>query len=160
MQPVSIVVIAGSVFLYALLARSLDRTVLTAPILFAAASLTIVRLLPVFLSTRGTGLRTPTVMFIGWFGPRGLASVLFALIVYDAHELPGREQVFATASLIVAASILLHGITAAPLASRYGRWHDRLRAAKPDAPECHPVPELPMRFRIATNDPEEAMESR
>ena len=128
-------------------------------VLYAAASLTVVRMLPVFLSTRGSGLRTPTIMFIGWFGPRGLATVLFALMVHEAHELPGREQVFATASFIVAASILLHGVTAAPLASRYGRWHDRLRAAKPDAPECHPVPELPMRFRTVASDPEAATES-
>lgn len=128
-------------------------------VLYALMSLTVIRLLPVFVSTRGTGLRTPTVMFIGWFGPRGLASVLFALIVYEAHELPGHEQVFAIASFTVAASILLHGVTAAPLASRYGRWHDRLRAARPDAPECHRVSALPMRFRSATNDPGAPTES-
>jgi NhaP-type Na+/H+ or K+/H+ antiporter len=121
-------------------------------VLYTVASLTVVRMLPVFLSLLGTGLRAPTVLFLGWFGPRGLASVLFALMVYEEHGFADREQVFCAASLIVAASILLHGVTAAPLAARYGRWHERLRAGRPEAPECNPAPALPMRFTCPQED--------
>ena len=134
--------IFGAVMLPLALAQASVQT-----ILYAVLSLTIVRLLPVLLSTFGSGLRLPSVLFLGWFGPRGLATVLFALFVYEAHDLPGREQVFSIASLTVAVSIVVHGVTAVPFSAWYGRWHDRLRTDCPDASECQPAPALPTRFR-------------
>ena len=128
----------------------------TAPIvLYTMLSLTVVRLLPVFLSTRGTGLRLPSVLFLGWFGPRGLATVLFALLIHGAPDLEHGEELFAIAAFVVASSIVSHGLSAVPLAAWYGRWTDRLRAADPDVCECQPAPALPTRFR---SDPDAAIQ--
>ncbi|REK05910.1 MAG: hypothetical protein DWQ36_15490 [Acidobacteria bacterium] len=90
--------------------------------LYALLSLTVIRILPIALSLIGTGLRLPSLLFLGWFGPRGLASILFALLVVDREGVPGSEQVFAVVVLVVAASIVLHGASASPLADAYGRW--------------------------------------
>ena len=79
---------------------------------------------------------------------RGLtAAILFALLVAEAAAIPNHERLFHTATLAVAASILAHGLTAAPLVAVYGKWVERLRAGEPDGPECRLVPELPVRIR-------------
>lgn len=91
--------------------------------LFAAASLTVLRMLPVALSLAGTGLRLRSLLFVGWFGPRGLATVVFTLIAVDSlADNPVLEDVLATATLTVIFSVVLHGISAAPWASRYAEW--------------------------------------
>ncbi len=92
---------------------------------YAVLSLTVVRMLPVGVALYRTHLGTATVAFIGWFGPRGLASVIFALLAFD--EL-GQEAsvVLSVVSITVALSILLHGLSANPLIARY-RSHARLR---------------------------------
>ena len=79
---------------------------------------------PIWLSLLGTGLPTREKLFLGWFGPRGIASILFTLIVMDEHELPAEEELLACVSMTVALSILLHGLTADPLARRIGRARD------------------------------------
>lgn len=90
---------------------------------FALLSLTVLRMLPVALSLMGTGLRAPTVLFVGWFGPRGLASVVFALIAVETLELDDTlRAALSIVTLTVALSVLAHGISAAPLAEMYGRW--------------------------------------
>lgn len=88
-------------------------------ILYAVLSLTIVRIVPVLLSLMGTGLRMESKLFIGWFGPRGLASVVFIIIVLDKN-LPGQGTLAMTVVCTVVLSILAHGLTAIPLAARYG----------------------------------------
>jgi len=88
--------------------------------LYALLSLTIVRMLPVWLSLGGTKLSLPGKLFIGWFGPRGLASIVFAVIVMDA-ALPGQNTVAATAACTVLLSVIAHGITANPLVNALGR---------------------------------------
>ncbi|MBN1345893.1 MAG: cation:proton antiporter [Phycisphaerae bacterium] len=88
-------------------------------VLYAVLSLTIVRIVPVLLSLIGTGLRMESKLFIGWFGPRGLASVVFIIIVLGKH-LPGRETLAMTVVCTVLLSILAHGLTAMPLAAVYG----------------------------------------
>jgi sodium/hydrogen antiporter len=91
-------------------------------ILYAALSLTVVRLLPVALALLGTGLDARTVAFLGWFGPRGLASILLALILLVEYPgVPGGATVFVVVGITVLASIFLHGATAAPLTERYAR---------------------------------------
>jgi NhaP-type Na+/H+ or K+/H+ antiporter len=86
---------------------------------YALASLTIVRMLPVFLSTAGLRLRTDTRLFLGWFGPRGLASIVFAVMVLDEH-LPNASTLVTTAACTILLSIVAHGLSANYLASKYG----------------------------------------
>jgi NhaP-type Na+/H+ or K+/H+ antiporter len=99
-------------------------------LMYALLSLTLVRLLPVALSLLGTGLDRGTVLFVGWFGPRGLASVVFALL---AVEELGETQVVAPAiaavSFTVLLSVVLHGISAGPLGTRYIRLEEGDKAA-------------------------------
>jgi NhaP-type Na+/H+ or K+/H+ antiporter len=99
-------------------------------VLYAVLSLTLVRLLPVCLALFRTHLGTATVAFVGWFGPRGLASVIFALLAFD--QLGQRASLVLTSvSVTVALSILLHGFSANPLIARYSA-HARQR--EPDHP--------------------------
>lgn len=87
---------------------------------FAVLALTVVRMVPVALALIGTGLDRTTVAFIGWFGPRGLASVVFTLIAVDALDSSDAERVLAAGILTVLLSVIAHGITASPFARRYG----------------------------------------
>ena len=84
--------------------------------IYAVLSLTVIRIVPVFLSLLGTGMSSATKLFIGWFGPRGLASVVFAVIIFDA-DAPGKEVLAVTAASTVLLSIVAHGATANPLIS-------------------------------------------
>jgi NhaP-type Na+/H+ or K+/H+ antiporter len=93
-----------------------------AVVVYALLSLTLVRMVPVGLAMLGSGARRPTVGFLGWFGPRGLASIVFAVIlVADAH-LTHESVLLNTIFLTVGLSVLLHGVTATPLARRYATW--------------------------------------
>ncbi|MEM7307655.1 MAG: cation:proton antiporter [Planctomycetota bacterium] len=116
--------------------------------LYIALSLTAARMVPVALALVGSGLRAPSVAFLGWFGPRGLATILFALLVAEAEAIPNHELLVQLVTLTVAVSTLAHGVTAAPLASAYGRWAERLRARAPERPECGEAPDLPVRVRL------------
>jgi sodium/hydrogen antiporter len=90
---------------------------------YAVLSLTVIRMLPVALSLLGSGTDVATVLFIGWFGPRGLASVVFALIaIEDLHDVANPVQtVVAVIGLTVLLSVFAHGLSARPLAGRYGQ---------------------------------------
>ena len=90
-------------------------------VVYAVLSLTVIRMLPVAISLLGSGLDRATVLFIGWFGPRGLASVVFALIALeDLHDVAGPvDEVIATIGLTVLLSVLAHGLSGRPLAGRY-----------------------------------------
>ena len=90
--------------------------------LYAIASLTVVRMLPVAVAMLGTHARPRTVFFLGWFGPRGLASIVFAVIVVQEADLPHATTLVLTTYVTVGLSVLVHGVTAAPLASRYATW--------------------------------------
>ncbi|HXV35261.1 MAG TPA: cation:proton antiporter [Gaiellaceae bacterium] len=110
-------------------------------VLYALLSLTAVRMVPVALALLGTGARRPTVAFVGWFGPRGLASIVFAVILVDEAELAGETLLLNTIFVTIALSVLLHGLTASPLAARYARWYEaHPREARP-AFEGEPAPE-------------------
>jgi NhaP-type Na+/H+ or K+/H+ antiporter len=97
----------------------LDR-VDAAVLLYAVLSLTLVRMVPVALALTGSGLDRRTVLFIGWFGPRGLASLVFALLALDELGADA-ERLVAVIGATVLLSILAHGLSAGPLATRYGR---------------------------------------
>ncbi|SNZ21460.1 cation:proton antiporter [Cohaesibacter gelatinilyticus] len=83
--------------------------------------LTLVRVVPTFLVLTRSGLSTKEKLFLGWFGPRGLASILFTLLMMEQFDFPGEEELLACVSLTVGLSILLHGLTATPLAKLIGR---------------------------------------
>ena len=89
-------------------------------LVYAVLSLTVVRMLPVALSLLGSGLDCKTVLFVGWFGPRGLASLVFALLALEALG-PVSDEAVAIVTVTVLVSVLAHGLSAAPLAGRYGR---------------------------------------
>lgn len=120
-------------------------------ILYAMLSLTVVRMLPVALSLAGSSLRPPTVAYIGWFGPRGLASVVLALLVVEEH-VAGVELLGRVVAITVGLSVLLHGVSAVALAERYGRWHEKAAATSRDLREGTPVPETPGRRRLGPLD--------
>jgi NhaP-type Na+/H+ or K+/H+ antiporter len=86
--------------------------------LYAVASLTLIRMLPVFLSLSGSGFTTRDKLFIGWFGPRGLASVVFVIMIVDAR-LPNGNTMAVAVVVTVLLSILTHGLTANPIAALY-----------------------------------------
>ena len=89
---------------------------------YALLSLTVVRMLPIFLSLSGTASTTQDRLFLGWFGPRGLASIVFTIIVLDS-ELPGGEVIALVVVLTVFLSLIIHGITARPLSGWITRHH-------------------------------------
>jgi NhaP-type Na+/H+ or K+/H+ antiporter len=95
-----------------------------ATVLYALLSLTVIRMIPVVLSLRGMGLDTAGVWFIAWFGPRGIASVLYVLIAVGKIGFIGHERAFAVISLTILLSIFLHGLSARPLTLWYARYLD------------------------------------
>ena len=112
---------------------------------YAVLSLTLIRMLPVAVAVIGLGLRPATTGFLGWFGPRGLASIILGLVVVeDAPALQGIDQIFVVMTVTVLLSVFAHGITAAPLSRRYA---DAREAAGNDEPAHAPVAEIPTRWR-------------
>ena len=105
-----------------------------APIVYAVASLTVIRMLPVAIALLGLRFQPTTILFMGWFGPRGLASVVFLVIglatLSEAGLDPGPLP--ATVAWTVLLSIIAHGLSATPLAVRYGRHIARLGPAAPE----------------------------
>jgi sodium/hydrogen antiporter len=114
-------------------------------ILYAVISLTVVRMLPVAAALTGVGLRRDTVAFMGWFGPRGLASVVFTLIAFeDLHGAgPIADAIVEIATWTILLSVVAHGLSAGPFASAYG--HHLYEAG--DIPELAEAPEPRIRRR-------------
>ena len=94
-------------------------------VLYAVLSLTVVRMVPVVIALLGSRVRLPTLGFLAWFGPRGLASIVFAVIVIEESQLPHENLIVLAIYLTVGLSVFAHGLTAAPLANRYADWFDR-----------------------------------
>ena len=113
--------------------------------LYAVLSLTVIRMLPVGLSLVGSGVQTPTVAFLGWFGPRGLASMLFALFVLEEIPTAAGEKILIITIATVALSILAHGLSAAPMARKYGELAARVGQCE----ETKAVSEMPTRVRMS-----------
>jgi NhaP-type Na+/H+ or K+/H+ antiporter len=119
-------------------------------ILYAVLALTVMRMVPVALALVGTGFDRVSVAFMGWFGPRGLASVVFVLLGLEAMESAGvpSDPLGAVVSCTVILSVILHGFSAKALAGWYGRYAQRLPA---DSPE-HVGDEEPRRARWVFQD--------
>src|SRR3954452_14498099 len=122
-------------------------------VLYAIVSLSLVRMVPVALAMLGSGARPPTVAFLGWFGPRGLASIVFAVILVEDANLAHESVVLNTIFVTVGLSVLLHGLTATPLTGRYAAWFmTRPRHALP-AFEAVPAPhQRPHRWAAGLGD--------
>jgi NhaP-type Na+/H+ or K+/H+ antiporter len=103
-------------------------------------SLTIIRMLPVAVALIGSRLGHATVAFVGWFGPRGLASVVFGLLTLEDLGGPAAKPVTAVIAFTVLLSVIAHGLTADPLARRYGPKLS-LEASTTSAAQMDPVPE-------------------
>jgi NhaP-type Na+/H+ or K+/H+ antiporter len=113
-------------------------------VLYAVLSLTVIRMVPVALALVGSGLSRPTVALVGWFGPRGLASVVFALLALEELGNPAARHAVAVITVTVLISVVAHGATADPLAIRYA-W---LLARQADEHASATVPGLPDRRLI------------
>jgi sodium/hydrogen antiporter len=132
--------IFGAQFVGELLSQDLTAR----PVIYAVLSLTLIRMLPVAISLAGTHLRPATVAFMGWFGPRGLASVVFTLLGLEEIERGGDGQLLLqTITWTILLSVVLHGISAVPLAARYGA----AIATAGDMPEKQPSREPSIRLR-------------
>ena len=128
-------VVFGASFVGPVLAGPMDASF----IVYALLSLTVIRMAPVAVALVGKGFGAATVGFMGWFGPRGLASVVFTLLAIE--ELAGTAAdlpLFEVATWTILLSVVLHGLSARPLAAAYGA---RIGAAEPSAPELVDVPE-------------------
>jgi NhaP-type Na+/H+ or K+/H+ antiporter len=125
-------------FLFGLLAAQAWQELTPSVWLYALLSLTLVRMLPVAIALRGTGLSRPTVAFMGWFGPRGLASIVLGLVTVEhAADLPGQTTIWLALVATVLMSILAHGLSALPGIRRY---EQAIALLPTDAPEFHAVP--------------------
>ena len=124
--------------------RLLTEELSAQPIIYAIVSLTLIRMVPVAIALTGTHLRPATVAFMGWFGPRGLASVVFTLVALQDLEHSGAgEMLLETATWTILLSVVLHGISASPLAARYGASV----ASAGEVPELAPAGEPKIRLR-------------
>jgi len=102
---------------------------------YAVLSLTVVRILPVAVAMLRTGFAPATLLYVGWFGPRGLASIVFAGIVVESG-LPDAAAVTDVVLLTVAVSLVVHGVTAAWGARRYASWFELAARKDPEIPEA------------------------
>jgi NhaP-type Na+/H+ or K+/H+ antiporter len=123
---------------------------------YAVLSLTVVRMVPVALALIGTRLPPPTVAFIGWFGPRGLASVIFAVIAFE--ELHGEaDRAVAIIGMTVLLSVVAHGLSAKPLADRYAH---AVAGTSHLTPDSRPTPQLPVRGLLQPAPPKQHSRAR
>ena len=113
--------------------------------LYAVLSLTVVRMVPVAIALLGSRPRLPTLGFLAWFGPRGLASIVFAVIVIEESQLPHEDLIVLAIYLTVGLSVFAHGLTAAPLANRYADWFER--HPRDETPSMESTPTVVTRIR-------------
>jgi NhaP-type Na+/H+ or K+/H+ antiporter len=130
-------------FIFGILAASLLSGLTLEILIYAVLSLTLIRMLPVAISLVKTRLRPESVLFIGWFGPRGLASIVLLLITLnDAPGIPGLQTIAVVVSTTILISVFAHGLSANPLIN----WYAGKVAVLPgDAPELKEVVESPTR---------------
>ncbi len=116
---------------------------------YAIASLTIIRMVPVGIAMIGSRFTFRTVLFLGWFGPRGIASLVFAGTVVAGYDPVSTEITLTIVSATVGLSVLLHGLSAWPLSNLYGRWAAEMDTAS-NAGELQDVGEIRVRQRVTS----------
>jgi NhaP-type Na+/H+ or K+/H+ antiporter len=144
----------GTALLGPVLARITSQTVI-----YAVLSLTVVRMLPVAIATLRSGFAPETVLYVGWFGPRGLVSVVFADVVVG-QAVPAAQGITDVVLTTVALSIVVHGITAAWGARRYAAWFElasRVRPGMPEAAEVSPHSLTPRQAPLGGSEPDNAV---
>ena len=114
--------------------------------LYAISSLTLVRMLGVAIASIGSKLQPLSILFIGWFGPRGIASIIYGLVIVEEENLPSSDLIFTTTIVTVLISIFAHGLTAYPGANWYANRMDDKQDTQGQMPENKPVPNLPVRL--------------
>ncbi len=120
-------------FIFGILAAGLLDDLTWAVAGYAVLSLTVIRMAPVAVAMLGSGLRPPTLAFMGWFGPRGIASIaLLFVVISEEHGLPGLGTIETTVVATVLLSIIVHGVSAPSLVARYARY---VKTLPRDAPE-------------------------
>jgi len=112
-------------------------------VLYAVLSLTVIRMLPVVISLLGMQLNWGTLWFLGWFGPRGIASILYALLLLEGSDVPARGMILSVVMTTVLFSIFAHGLTAFPGSRWYARQTARFEL---NAAEQRQVEEMPIRL--------------
>jgi NhaP-type Na+/H+ or K+/H+ antiporter len=127
-------VLSGVVwFLFGTLAVATLKHTTWRDLVFAVLALTFVRMVPVALSLIGSRLDRATVTLLGWFGPRGLATVVFGLLAVDTLPPADGQRVLTVIAVTVLLSVVLHGVTAAPLGRRFARTHPATGASNAEA---------------------------
>jgi NhaP-type Na+/H+ or K+/H+ antiporter len=120
-------------FIFGILAASVLDDMSWSVAGYAVLSLTVIRMVPVALALAGTGLRPPTIAFMGWFGPRGIASIaLLFVVISEEPDLPGMGTIETTVVATVLLSIIVHAVSAPPLVARYSRFAKTLREHSPE----------------------------
>lgn len=105
-------------------------------VIMVLLALTVARIIPVAIAMIGTHLAMPTVLYMGWFGPRGLATIVYAVLFVATTELSGVSTITTVAVITVGVSVFAHGLTSYPGSQKYADWyeaqdHDGLVEAKP-----------------------------
>lgn len=137
-------------FFFGVIAAGLLSGITLVVEIYAVLSLTLIRMLPVAISLIKTRLQPESVIFIGWFGPRGLASIVLILITLnDAPGIPGLKTIVMVVGTTVLISVFAHGITAKPAIDWYAAKNASLPA---DAPELKVVVESPTRIQATMKD--------
>lgn len=114
--------------------------------LYAIGSLTLTRMLGVAISTIDSNLQPISVLFIGWFGPRGIASIIYGLVIVEEDNLPSSDLIFTTMAITVLISIFAHGLSAVPGANWYAKGMDDKQDTQESMPENKPIPEMAVRL--------------
>jgi NhaP-type Na+/H+ or K+/H+ antiporter len=114
---------------------------------YGVLSLTVIRMLPVAVAFLGTRARPQTVAFAGWFGPRGLASIVFTVIVLDESHLPGVATITVSVVFTIVLSVYAHGLSARPLVDRYAAWFSTHPRDRRPSMESVPTPHQRWRSR-------------
>jgi NhaP-type Na+/H+ or K+/H+ antiporter len=120
-------------------------------VIYAVLSLTVVRMLPVAISLIGTKLRLESKLYLGWFGPRGTGSILYAYTILRGEEFPGHDLIFTSIMITIFLSVLAHGISAAPLTNWYAKRIAQLEKDGVAQAETKFVPGMPTRNATITS---------
>jgi NhaP-type Na+/H+ or K+/H+ antiporter len=133
--------------------RALDGDVTWRIGLYGVLSLTVVRLVPVAISMVGLRLRGPSLLYLGWFGPRGLASIILVATVLDEAELSGASTIITTMAATVGLSVYAHGASAWWGSNLYANWYESYGDESAGFSESGEVPDVPVSRRLGHVDP-------